>query len=280
MRLLTLLFIVMCSQVMCSQAATAAGMRVAMVQFDADEHFGDAGGNIARLTALIEQAAADGARLVVLPEGSTYGYATPHEVWCRPGLASLGSRRCRDVSSVAAAVPDGGATQAFVSVARRLNVFIVFSAIEAAGRDFYNAAVLVGPSGWVATYRKRELYYLDEGYAKRGQGPVVAQIPGLGSVGFLICADGNRDSYYRDYARQGVHTIITIMDWDQDPESDRGAGTFFAERAHVNGVTLLAADASAWDGTGAYFADRDGRVRDGLNEPGVGEVGVALVDLP
>jgi predicted amidohydrolase len=263
-------------------AGPAAGTwRVAMLQFDADQAFGDTERNVERLTAYAEDAAAAGARLVLFPEGSTHGYANPSEVWCRPGRTSLGSRRCRDVGAVAETLPgaDGTVDARFTALARRLGVHVVYSAIERDGARYYNTAVMVGPDGLEAKYRKRALYYLDEGYATPGDGPATAALP-IGTVGFLICADLNEDAYYREYTDAGVATIVTIMSWDQDPHSGRAAARFLASQARRHGVTLLAADAAAWDGTAAYLPARGPRVRAPLADPAVGEEGLAFADLP
>jgi predicted amidohydrolase len=136
-----------------------------MVQFNGDRDFGETAVNAERLLGYIETAAANGAQMVVLPEGSLHGYATESEVWCRPGLGGYAGRDCRSVEGTAESVPGGAMVMWFGGQAARLNVRIVYSTIEKDGSRYYNTVVLVGPDGYEAKYRKRALYYLDQGYA-------------------------------------------------------------------------------------------------------------------
>ena len=59
---------------------------IALVQYDGDAHFGDYDHNLRELTRLAEEAVARGAKIIVTPEGSLYGYADKDELWCKPGM--------------------------------------------------------------------------------------------------------------------------------------------------------------------------------------------------
>jgi len=262
-----------------SAAASANAWRIAMVQFDGDRDFGETEANAERLLDYIETAATHGAGLVVLPEGSLHGYATETEVWCRPGLAQYAGRNCRSIAGVAEVLPGSAMVQWFAGHADRLGLRIVYATIEKDGADYYNTVVLVGPDGYEAKYRKRVLYYLDQGYATSGSEETIVTLP-IGPVGFMICADANYDNYFTSYKSAGVAHLILPTNWDQDPDSSRSAASFFASKARRHAMTILAADAAAWDGTGAYRPQTTQRQRTGLPDPGVGVEGVSYVDLP
>jgi hypothetical protein len=95
----------------------------------------------------------------------------------------------------------------------------------------------------------------------------------------LICADANNDSYFTSYKNLGVKHLIIPTSWDQEPVGSRSASAFFTNQAHRHAMTILAADAAAWDGTAAYRPDGAQRQRTGLPDPSVGVEGVAYVDL-
>ena len=97
----------------------AAGATIALVQYDADSHYGDYDLNLENLTVLAESAASEGAQLIVLPEGSTYGYASASRLWCRPGMRTFMGKRCDDVSAVAEDVRTGRTTKYWHEFAKK-----------------------------------------------------------------------------------------------------------------------------------------------------------------
>src|SRR6476661_6229186 len=115
-------------------------LRVALVQLDATA---DVDANIARATDLADTAAAEGARLVVLPEYLQY--------------------RGDDDGFRASARPiPGPFTDAFAEVAQRRDAWVLAGSLaEATGLDSRpsNTSVLIGPDGSIAaTYRKIHLF--------------------------------------------------------------------------------------------------------------------------
>src|ERR1700730_10711035 len=99
--------------------------------------------NLANSLKRIEQAAAEGARLIVLPELANSGYVF----------------RDRDEAfALAEEVPAGETTAAWIEAARRHNIYIVAGIAERSGGALYNSAVVIGPSGYVGTFRKVHLW--------------------------------------------------------------------------------------------------------------------------
>ena len=253
---------------------------IALVQYDADAHFGDPNTNVAALTAWAEAAIDRGARIIVFPEGSTYGYASPTEVWCTPGMSSYQGRSCRDVSEVAEILPGGPTTDYWSAFAAEHDVTVVYHVPEREGVMFYTSLGVVDASGFVTRYRKRALYYVDQAFATPGDASVILETA-YGRFGLMICLDGTYDGpLYDDYLAAGVDGIIIPMDWDDDPDGDAAAIEWFRERAFTNDVKIYAADVSTWDGTGLYLPGDVPRERDGLPPVAVGVDGVSVHLLP
>jgi predicted amidohydrolase len=237
---------------------------IGLVQYDADAHFGDWDYNVASLTEWAEAAIDGGATILVFPEGSSWGYATPTELWCVPGMDEFGGRACVDVSTVAEPLPGGPTTDYWAAFAAEHDVTVVYHVLEVDDADFYNAIGVVDPDGFVASYRKRTLYWIDQAYATPGDASVAIDTPG-GRFGLMICIDGTYDGgYYDEYAAQGVDGIIISMDWDDDPNGPAAAVDWFRERAANNDVRIYAADVSTWDGTAFYPPGDVPRERNGL----------------
>lgn len=261
-----------------AQSQLTASTRVAMLQYDANQHFGDWQVNLENLTTMALEAIQGGAKLVILPEGATNGYATASEAWCTTGRTRCGQWQCRDVQSVGEALPRGRTTEYWSTLARQHAVYIVYPVIEVDGERYYNAMGVVGPDGFITKYRKRLLYGPDYCYAEPGKRSASFSTP-FGKFGLLICADGNLDEYYRTYRQQGMDAVVITMDWDQDPTSQRAAKYVFQEKAGVNQMPIFAADNAKWDGTGYYPADGRERVRDGFAPDAIGEEGVIFTDF-
>ena len=88
--------------------------------------------NLEHAARLIEQAAGQGAAMVVLPELSTCGYVPIRAIW-------------------AAAEAQGGRTDRWLAAtARRLGIYLGAGAAETDGTDFFNVFTLATPDGEIA----------------------------------------------------------------------------------------------------------------------------------
>jgi predicted amidohydrolase len=254
---------------------------IGLVQYDGDGPlFGDRDANLAALTTWAEAAIEHGAKIIVLPEGSTYGYASSTELWCAPGLGSFMGRTCRDVSIIAETLPGGFTTDYWATFAAEHDVFVVYHVPEVDGSTYYASLGVVDANGFVTRYRKRSLYYVDEAYATPGNESVVLATP-YGDFGLMICLDGTYDGpYYDAYVNAGVDGIIIAMDWDDDPDGPAAAIEWFRDRADTNGVRIYAADVSTWDGTGLYLPGDVPRERNGLPAIAIDVDGISVHELP
>jgi predicted amidohydrolase len=143
-------------------------VRVAAIQMDAQVSAVEA--NLAHAAALVEQAAAKGAQLVVLPElfGCGYEYTDQNFNLTEPLDGPTGTWICE--------------------MARRLGIHLAGSfPARMAGGD-YIVAMLAAPDGRQWVYRKMHVALWENGYFARGADPVIADTA-LGRIGLLICWD-------------------------------------------------------------------------------------------
>ena len=187
--------------------------------------------NLARSIALIEQAAAQGAALVVLPELVNTGYV-------------FASRA--EAFAMAEAVPDGPSTQAWVDAARRCGVHIVAGMAERDGSRLYNAAVLVGPQGHVGTYRKLHLWGDEHLFFEAGDTGLPVFHTEWGRLGMVVCYDGWFPETYRLLAMQGVDIVAMPTNWvpmpGQPVDRPAMATTLAMAGAHSNALAIVCAN--------------------------------------
>jgi N-carbamoylputrescine amidase len=148
--------------------------------------------NHARATPFIQQAAAAGARLVVLPELFASGYIPNKAIW--------------DLAE-----PPGGPTAAWLKEAsRRLGIWLGAGLVETDGRDFFNVFILCGPDGNIAgTARKDNA----EAFCfKRGLGIHVIETT-IGRIGVGICADNHFASLMALLQAEAVDLILMPHAW-------------------------------------------------------------------
>ena len=192
---------------------------------------GEKAANVARGLALIEQAAERGARLIVLPELCNSGYM-------------FESRS--EAFALAEAVPDGPTTQAWCEIAARRGLHIVAGIAERAGPVLYNSAVLIGPDGYIGSFRKVHLWAAENLYFEPGDlGFPVYRTP-IGRIGMAICYDGWFPETYRLCALQGADIVCVPTNWvpipGQDPKREAMANILVMAAAHSNSLFIACAD--------------------------------------
>ncbi|MBW2057281.1 MAG: nitrilase family protein [Deltaproteobacteria bacterium] len=204
-------------------------IKVAAIQME--PHIGDKEYNIQKQLDLIEKAAKQGARLMVLPELGNTGYIF----------------NTRDeVSELAEEVPDGPSSHAWIKACKELGVYICAGIAEREGGKFYNSAALVGPDGFIGKYRKLHLWDEEKLFFEPGDlGIPVFHLP-FGRVGIMICYDGWHPEVARILALQGADIICDPTCWVLvpdivTPENPVSAYVHMAS-AHVNGVFMICAD--------------------------------------
>ena len=217
---------------MISHVQTPAGsglVTVACLQMQPS--FGDVAANVARSIQLIEQAAAKGAGLVVLPELCNTGYV-------------FASRE--EAFAIAEPVPGGPSVAAWIECAARHRLHLVAGICERAGTNLYNSAVVIGPEGYIGTFRKVHLWNEEALYFEPGDlGFPVFRTP-IGRIGVAICYDGWFPEAYRLSALQGADIVCVPTNWVPIPGQAEGqqamANILAMAAAHSNSMFIACAD--------------------------------------
>ena len=198
--------------------------------------------NVDKCVAMIEQCvAATGAELVVLPETASTGFT--------PGVPTEALWDLVDT------VP-GAVTAPIQEVAARLRVHVVFGTYERGGSPeiVYNTAAIIGPRGDVlGAYRKTHLFCgenrADGGWVTPGDGVVVVRTE-LGSIGLIICFDGDYPELSRVTAIRGAEVICRpsalLRSADIWELTNRA-------RAYDNHVYIVGANATGTDPAGVIY---------------------------
>ena len=210
-------------------AQATSRLRVACLQME--PHIGEVQNNVARSVAMIGKAARAGATLVVLPELCNTGYVFES----REEALSLGER-----------VPDGPTCAAWMQAAREHGMFIVAGITELDGDTLYNAAVLIGPQGYIGTYRKNHLWGNENTIFAPGNLGVPVFDIGPGKIACAICYDIWFPEIFRLAALQGADMLCVATNWVPMPEQPNHfpmmANILAMGGAHANSMFVAAAD--------------------------------------
>jgi predicted amidohydrolase len=174
-------------------------MRVAVCQLNARA---DRGANLATARELLEQAAASGADLAILPEFTDYlgpaaGLPAPEPV-------------------------DGEYGRFFAKAAHELSMWVHAGSFHETGPDaerVYNTSMVFDRSGALAgTYRKIHLYdveipgrvsYHESASVAPGDGPATVDVDGV-RIGLSICYDLRFPELYRHLAVHGGAQVLVV----------------------------------------------------------------------
>lgn len=204
-------------------------LRIACVQME--PRVGHKRANLDKSLAMIERAAAGGAQLVVLPELANSGYVFETR---------------EEAFELAEAIPAGPTTQAWCEIAARLKLTLVAGIAEREGNLLYNSAVIIGPEGYIGTFRKVHLWNEENLFFEPGNlGFPVFATP-WGRIGAMICYDGWFPEAHRLLAIQGADLICIPTNWvpipGQDAKREAMANILCMAAAHSNSVFIAAAD--------------------------------------
>lgn len=169
----------------------AKPIRVACCQLR--PRFGDVEANRVVVREAIREAAAGGARLIVLPELCTTGY------WFESAAEARG------LAQPAA----GGVLEDWVEEAGGSDAVIVggFAELDESGAVF-NSAALVDASGVVAVYRKAHLWDVERGFFQAGAEPAPVVETRIGRVGVSVCYDLFFPELTRGLALGGADIVV------------------------------------------------------------------------
>jgi len=204
---------------------------VAVVQMNSTENKDD---NVARAIELVELAAAQGAKLVVLPE--LFNCLAHH----------------RTMAAMAEPIP-GPTSRTMSELAARLKITLLSGSIceRPPGSDAcYNTALLFNEAGeLLATYRKMHLFDIDlqsgtsireSEYFAPGDGVVALETP-HGKLGLAICYDLRFPELFRSLAAQGIELLLFTSAFTQETGRAHWE-TLVRARAIENQVFLIASN--------------------------------------
>jgi predicted amidohydrolase len=165
-------------------------MRIAALQMHAIA--GDGEANIERIAAAAADAAAGGAKLLIVPELAVTGYGAGEAAFAR--LAS----------------PATGEVAAHLStIARENDIAIVAGFAEQEGTLTYNSALFTDGIGTNAVYRKSHLYgdYERSAFKSGVPASVMVELGGV-RLGMLICYDVEFPENVRRLALAGAELVV------------------------------------------------------------------------
>ena len=179
----------------------------------------------------VRQAAAAGARLVVLPE------------LCDSGYVFTGAGEARGLAAPAA---DSETLRQWAALAREHQLVVVggFCELGDDGR-VYNSAALADESGIRAVYRKAHLWDTEKKVFVPGDAPPPVVETTLGRIGVMICYDLEFPEWTRRISLDGADLIAAPVNWPAvtPPPGERPAEVIKAQAAAAtNGVYVAVAD--------------------------------------
>jgi predicted amidohydrolase len=195
-------------------------VKVAAIQCSSD--LGDVDGNRRKLTRLIEEAAGNGAKIVVLPEAAITGYLSQDlkTNWHLPGWPLAADFAGKRPDGFAEPVP-GPSTQHFGALAKRLGIYLTVPIVEVdqpAGqaKRYFNTVCLVAPSGeMVAHYRKLTPWpHPEQSWATPGDRGVQFYDTEYGRVGLAICFDIH--TILEKYEPHKIWALLYPIAWVDD----------------------------------------------------------------
>jgi N-carbamoylputrescine amidase len=206
-----------------------AAVKIACIQME--PVVGEKERNVRRSLELIEDAAVNGAHLLVLPELCNSGYV-------------FDSRE--EAFALAEEIPNGPTCRGWQEVARKHGLHIVAGINERDGQSLYNASVVIGPAGHLGTFRKVHLWNKENLFFERGNvGFPVFRTP-FGRIGTFICYDGWFPESFRLCALQGADIVCIPTNWvpipGQAQDREAMANILCMAAAHANSLFVAAAD--------------------------------------
>lgn len=187
--------------------------------------------NIKRSLEMIDEAAGRGARLIVMPELANSGYVFESRA---------------EAFELSEQVPDGETCKTWAKACERHDAYIISGINEREGDLLYNSAVVIGPAGYIGTFRKVHLWNEENLFFEPGnRGFPIFRTP-IGRIGVSICYDGWFPEAYRLCALQGADIVCVPTNWvpipGQRPDREAMANILTMAAAHSNCIYIACSD--------------------------------------
>jgi len=204
-------------------------VKTACIQMDLE--FGAIEKNTKKTVRLINEAADNGAQLIVLPELCVSGYVFTNR---------------EEAFAYSEKIPEGFSCREWIKVSKARKVYVIAGVSELDGGKLYNSAVLFGPEGYIGKYRKLQLWEDEFLWYEPGDiGLPVFKTP-IGRIGMLICADMWYQETYRILTVSGADIICCCINGTWHDDLPDNMLSFFPihsmAAANSNNVYIAAAD--------------------------------------
>lgn len=179
--------------------------------------------NVADLLNLSEEAARNGAKIIVMPELATTGICFYDR---------------EEAASSVEEIP-GRTTEAFGQLAKQYGCYLAYgeAEVDPATGAYYNSSVFIGPNGLVGSYRKTHLFLSEPKWAKAGDLGIPVWDTEYGRIGMIICHDAAFPETSRVVALQDADVMCFPTNW-----LERSPSAYWFTRAFDNGIYWIAAN--------------------------------------
>ena len=203
--------------------------------------------NLERFLSFMEESAARGTKLLLFPELSLTGLPEMLSMaWPHP-------ESLQHFHGNAEPVPEGESVQKLIEKAKVLGLYVCWSMTELDKENrFRNAAVLIGPEGYIGKYHKQNPAGTEAFEMEASREPCPVFDTPIGKIGLLICYDKVFPAVVRQMKLQGAEIVLSPTAWpgmnrklgrlDLMMQYHRWSGT---NRALENGVVLVDANHSS-----------------------------------
>lgn len=174
---------------------------------------GDRDRNLARADSMIQEAAAEGASIIVLPEALDCG-------WCDESARE----HAGPIDENPSGPPGHTAFEILAEAARQSRLTVCAGLVERDGDDLYNTVVLIGPDGRLLLKHRKvnELAIAKHLYKTGKSAQAVCDHAGT-RLGVLICSDAffPGEALTRSLAAKGAKVILSPCAWAVPPDHDQ-----------------------------------------------------------
>lgn len=172
--------------------------------------------NLEHATLLVEQAARDGAQLVLLPEFMPTGYLWDKRIW------------------QAAEAKEGPTATWLCQTSARLGIWLGTSFLDTDGKDFFNTFVLTTCEGEEAGRVRKQFPSIGEAFFFKGEpGSHVIETP-LGRIGVGICFDAHTVHIARLLSEQSIDLMLIPHSYSIPAAPSQGVSSKDIERMKNN----------------------------------------------
>lgn len=226
----------------------AAEIKVAAVEFTPKSPGFEV--NLPGIVDALTVAAQNGAKLMVLPEGSTTGFMYMDR-------ASL--------YKYADTVP-GKTTAAISEVTKKFDAYVVVGMYEKdlITQKIYNAAVLIGPKGYIGKYHKNNLATGEGNIASPGQLGFPVFETTIGKIGLVICFDDTNLQNLLLPVLRGADIVAQPIGSNKIPSIFPASYTNHSTMANIStavswmGTNVISVNSTGFEGPGIAFVTFDG----------------------